>query len=97
MCSPPADGAQLARVRRFAALLSRVSVTRTGAHRAIKVSAAFRRNQSSISAIATNFNRPRRTHFNSGPMCLSKKSRLQPSACALSRRQRQAQLAGNVI
>jgi Beta-lactamase len=33
----------------------------------------FRRgNPSSISAIATNFNRPRRTHRSSDPMCLSK-------------------------
>jgi hypothetical protein len=39
-----------------------------------RVKAALRRNQSSISAIATNFNRPRRTHRSSGPMCLSKKS-----------------------
>ena len=48
------------------------------------VSAALPRNQSSSSAIATNFNRPRLTQRSSGAMCSSKKSRLQPSACAAS-------------
>jgi hypothetical protein len=36
---------------------TRKPVTRTGAHSGSSVSAAFRRNQSSISVIATNFNR----------------------------------------
>jgi hypothetical protein len=49
-----------------------------------RVSAALGRNQSSISAILTSFNGPRRTPRSSGPMWLSKKSPLQPSACAVS-------------
>jgi hypothetical protein len=34
--------------------------------------------------IATNFSRSRQTQRSSGPMCCSKKSRLHPSACAVS-------------
>jgi hypothetical protein len=45
------------------------SVTRTGAQSASSVNAAVRRSQSSISAIATNLKRPRRTKRSSGPMC----------------------------
>ena len=47
-------------------------------------SAALRCNQFSSSSTATNFNRPRRTQRNGGPMCSSKKSRLHPSAAAAS-------------
>ena len=52
-------------------------------HSASRVSAALRRNRSSSSATAKNFNR-RLTQRSSGPMCLSKKSLLHLSVCATS-------------
>jgi hypothetical protein len=72
------SGARLARTPQFdRALLSSLGYPNRRSSRRSRVSAALRRNQSSISAIATNFNRPRRTHRSS--MCLSKKSQLHPT------------------
>jgi hypothetical protein len=71
-CTRRSHGAQLARTPQFAAVSPRLSVTRTGAQSRSSVNASLRPNQSSISAIATNSRRPRRTHRNSDAMRWSK-------------------------